>query len=129
MKYNISIKNVQIQDVASIEGAEVNVEYGVGEIPEILSHLLPFIEKMAGEIAPKLANTFIDARLRLQREEEAIRKERSTSEIASLNKMGEILKELEESNHKSQVLPDAFPESPSPEDILGEYLARYRRHG
>lgn len=102
MKYNISVKNVQIQNVASLEEANVSVEYGVGEIPEILGHVLPFIEKMAGDIAPKLANTFVDARLRLQREEEAIRKERDESETDYFNKMEGLLRKLEESNHKSQ---------------------------
>ena len=125
MKYNISIKNVKIEGVASVEEANVSVEYGVGEIPEILSHLLPFVEKMVGDIAPKLANTFIDARLRLQREEEAIRKERSTSEIASLNKMGDILKELEGSNPKSQEEAYALPESPSLEQMAAIYRRRY----
>ena len=94
MKYNISIKNVQVQNVASIEGAEINVEYGVGEIPEILGHVLPFIEKMAGEIAPKLANTFVDARLRLNREEEATRKERAEADAKSLAEMRNLIKEL-----------------------------------
>ena len=128
MKYNISIKNVQIQDVASIEGAEVNVEYGVGEIPEILSHLLPFIEKMAGEIAPKLANTFVDARLRLQKEEEAIRRERAEAEVSSINKMGEILKELGSSNPKHQEETDELPEGASLEQLIEGYRRRYM-HG
>lgn len=129
MKYNISIKNVQVHDVASVEEANISVEYVPGEIPEILSHLLPFIERLTGEIAPKLANTFVDARLRLQREEEAIRRERAEAEVSSLNKMGEILKELEGSNPKHQEESDELPESPSPEGVLGEYLARCRRHG
>lgn len=124
MKYNISIKNVQIQNVASIEGAEVNVEYGVGEIPEILSHLLPFIEKMAGEVAPKLANTFVEARLRLQREEEELRKERDESETNYFNKMEVLLRKLEASSPKHQEEAEEFPKRMSLEQMIDDYASR-----
>ena len=128
MKYNISIKNVQVQSVASVEEANVSVEYGVGEIPEILSHLLPFVERLTGEIAPKLANTFVDARLRLQKEEEAIRRERAEAEVSSINKMGEILKELGSSNPKHQEETDELPEGASLEQLIEGYRRRYM-HG
>lgn len=82
MKYNFNLKNVQIQNVASVEELEVNVEYSVGEIPEILGHVLPFIERLAGEILPKLADKFVDTRAKLDELDAEKREARAAERIA-----------------------------------------------
>lgn len=65
MKYNITIKNAKVQNVAEIEELNVQVEYSVGEIPEILGHVLPFIERVAGEIVPKIMDKVVETKAKV----------------------------------------------------------------
>lgn len=96
MKYNINLKNVQVQNVASIEALEVNVEYSVGEIPEILGHVLPFIECVSGEIIPNLVERFVQAKVQVQQAEAQLTQQKRQAEIKDLEKLAEVAKAMSE---------------------------------
>ena len=82
MKYNINLKNVKIEGVASIESLDVAVEYSVGEIPEILGHVLPFIERLTGEVLPTLADKFVETRQRVQEIDDVADERRTAQRMA-----------------------------------------------
>ncbi len=124
MKYNIAIKNAKVEGVAQIEELNIQVEYSVGEIPEILGHVLPFVERLAGEVIPKVIDKVVEAKARvyaIEAEDDARRdaaREKAERELEA-HWSGENLRQRAAKAHGDTLaddLDDVF------DDVFGESI-------